>query len=73
MTEEQLKSYHHSINSLWIFMKEFLTRTDNETDPDTYWQELVDKSYQGKDKFTAKIFVAAILEIERVKKCTNES
>lgn len=49
-------------------MKTFLIRPVDET----YWSDLIDQSYHGSDEFTAKLYVAAILEIERAKKCTNE-
>ena len=68
MTEGKLREYHATIAGLWKFMKEYLTRTDNKTDPDKYWADLVDNSYHGPDEFKAKIYVAAIREIERAKK-----
>ena len=68
MAEDVLKTYHQTINNLWKYMKEYLTRTDNKTNPDKYWGDLVDHSYHGNDDFKAMIYTAAIKEIERVKK-----
>lgn len=72
MTEEELRKRYKAFTEGWQFMKTFLLR-DSQTDPDKYWQDLVNQSYHGHDKFTAEIYVAAIREIERVKKCTSES
>lgn len=67
---EDLRRVYESIAAVWKFMREFLTRPDNG---DQLWQDLYDASYHGHDQFTARLFAAAIIEIERLKKCGNES
>lgn len=61
-SEERINRIYQSIASLWKFMRKYLTADEIN------WQELVDESYHGDDEFTAKIYVAAIREIERAKK-----
>lgn len=76
MSEEKLKEYHDDVVVLWKFMKEFLIRTDNETDPDKYWGDVVARFREyghGKGEFLNTILVRGIRELERIKKCTNES
>lgn len=54
-------------------MKEFLARTDDQTDPDRYWQDVVARYREyahGKGEFVNEIFVQGIKELERCK-CTK--
>ncbi len=76
MTQEEIKPYHDDVVALWKFMKEFLLRTDSETDPDRYWYDVVSRYKtitQGQSKFLHEICVKGIRELERVKRCTSAS
>lgn len=76
MTEQELKPCYEEITILWQFMKEFLIRTDNETEPDKYWGDVVARFREygrGKGEFLNTILVRGIRELERIKKCTSES
>ena len=63
-SKEYVIGIHNTITDLWKYMKTFLLRPVDET----YWQDLYDQSYHGKDEFTARMYTAAIKEIERIKK-----
>ena len=61
-SEERIAELYRSITGLWKFMRKYLTAEQID------WKELVANSYHGDDEFTARIYVAAIREIERCKK-----
>ena len=58
-SKDDLRRIYDAITGLWVWVRDTW---------DSDWETRIEKSYHGDDEFTARIYVAAIRELERVKK-----